>query len=425
MKSFVCRQEGIAMIMVIAFMALSVPMITGALALSGTLSRDSTVKTEILKRQYAALGGDQWGNYVIEEGLPPGDYPIELNDDPTDVIVAALPDLLYPPPPADNSRRLFSSMTVSAEIGNPPDPLDPDPTPSPFTYTVTVTNRDDEPEGLNKITAVLPPGFDYVDGSSTIDGGFLNDPNIQGQKLTWNLSPMGITLLPATPTEEAQYKVITYVAEAILSNDSNYCAEAWAVPGGTKTGTGLGALIEVGNPGHDLCTGRAVSVQTSAEVMGGTVVGSNPITTEYTIKIENKGTQDLGLSKVRDLLSPGFIYSLGSTSGDVTLLDPSQTMIQGRQRLDWTFAPAVNIPAGEYREVKFKVEGPFAGGHWNDAWLTFNGFGNSIYTWPSAGITVINVTESTTNTASGATVYSLIWQIGPESFVLWEWEITM
>ena len=71
------------------------------------------------------------------------------------------------------------------------------------------------------------------------------------------------------------------------------------------------------------------------------------------------------------------------------------------------------------------MEGPFAGGHWNDAWLTFNGFGNSIYTWPSAGITVINVTESTTNTASGATVYSLIWQIGPESFVLWEWEITM
>ena len=49
------------MLMVIAFMALSVPMITGALALSGTLSKDSTVKTEILKRQYSALGGDQFG----------------------------------------------------------------------------------------------------------------------------------------------------------------------------------------------------------------------------------------------------------------------------------------------------------------------------------------------------------------------------
>ena len=52
------------MIMVIAFMALSIPMITGALSLSGTLSSDSTVKTEILKRQYSALGGDQFGGYL-------------------------------------------------------------------------------------------------------------------------------------------------------------------------------------------------------------------------------------------------------------------------------------------------------------------------------------------------------------------------
>ena len=37
MKRFVSRQEGIAMIMVIAFMALSVPMITAALASSSSL----------------------------------------------------------------------------------------------------------------------------------------------------------------------------------------------------------------------------------------------------------------------------------------------------------------------------------------------------------------------------------------------------
>ena len=61
MTSLFRGQKGVAMIMVIAFMALSIPMITGALFLSGTLSSDSTVKTEILKRQYSALGGDQWG----------------------------------------------------------------------------------------------------------------------------------------------------------------------------------------------------------------------------------------------------------------------------------------------------------------------------------------------------------------------------
>ena len=51
MTSLLKGQQGVAMLMVIAFMALSVPMITGALALSGTLSKDSTVKTEIRKRQ--------------------------------------------------------------------------------------------------------------------------------------------------------------------------------------------------------------------------------------------------------------------------------------------------------------------------------------------------------------------------------------
>ncbi len=55
MTSLFRDQKGVAMIMVIAFMGLSIPMITGALALSGTLSSDSEVKTRILKRQYSGL----------------------------------------------------------------------------------------------------------------------------------------------------------------------------------------------------------------------------------------------------------------------------------------------------------------------------------------------------------------------------------
>ena len=83
-----------AMIMVIAFMALSVPMITGALALSGTLSSDSTVKTEILKRQYSGLairdyvryGGSQTELTLNGETTT---FSIELS---TDIV----PDDCYP-----------------------------------------------------------------------------------------------------------------------------------------------------------------------------------------------------------------------------------------------------------------------------------------------------------------------------------------
>ncbi len=112
-------QQGVAMIMVISFMALSVPMITGALALSGTLSKDSTVKTEILKRQYSALGGDQFGGYLVTEGALCNGYIIDLNDDPVDVSICDQPSPLFPPGPADDSRRLFSSITVAPEWAPP------------------------------------------------------------------------------------------------------------------------------------------------------------------------------------------------------------------------------------------------------------------------------------------------------------------
>lgn len=412
------------MIMVIAFMALSIPMITGALSLSGTLSKDSTVKTKILKRQYSALGGDQFGGYLVTEGALCNGYTIDLNDDPVDVSICDLPSLLSPPPPADDSRRLFSSISVAPNLAAPADfslPDPPGPSPQPFTFTITITNRDDEPSGLQKIHATLPPGFDYVDGSGYLDGVLLNSPSTQGQKLTWNLAPMGINLQPAAPGVPAEYRQLIFVAEAILT-EGNYCTEAWADPGQIKTGTGLDARIQVGSPADDLCTGYAVSLDKTRDVAGGTVTGLNPITVDYTITFQNKGTLPLTLTQVRDLLPPGFVYSPGSTWG-ITSDDPNSTMFQGRQRLDWVFSPALTIAPDSTNEVNFKVQGPFTGGHWNEAWLTFNEFSNTQYTWPSAGITVIGTTEVDT-TVGGVTIHSLTWEIDPGSFVLWEWQIT-
>ncbi|MFQ6027850.1 MAG: hypothetical protein ACE5Q6_10200 [Dehalococcoidia bacterium] len=69
MKKLLSKQQGVGMIMVLAFISISVPVIGGGLALSGTLSEDSRVKTDILKRQYSALGVHQ--------------FVLELMDDPT------------------------------------------------------------------------------------------------------------------------------------------------------------------------------------------------------------------------------------------------------------------------------------------------------------------------------------------------------
>ena len=151
-------------------------------------------------------------------------------------------------------------------------------------------------------------------------------------------------------------------------------------------------------------------------------MGLNPITVDYTITFRNTGTMPLTLTQVRDLLPPGFVYSPGTTWG-LTSDEPSPTVFQGRQRLDWVFDPGLTIASGSTKEVNFKVQGPFLGGHWNDAWLTFNEFANTQYTWPSAGITVIGTTEVDTTT-NGVTIHSLTWEIDPGSFVVWEWQIT-
>ncbi len=417
MLNFLNRQDGVAMLMVIAFMALSIPLITGSLAFASTLSRDSTVKTEILKRQYAALGGAQLGDYLA--GGEEGCTAFVLNDVPVNICIGDPPLEASEPPPADNSRRLFTSITYDGTTPvYPASSGPPDPVAVPYPYTITVTDRDDEPENITKIHAMLPPGFAYPEdppfpptlvypGGSTT----LNDPNIQGQKLTWNLAPLSITLLPG------EYVQLSFEAEAILYS-GNYCAEAWADPGQMKTGTGLDALISVWAeaPPNDLCTGAALSLDKSVVVQPGTFVGSNPFDSTYTITLENRGTLPLNVSQVRDLLSPGFTYESGSSMGLLLDTEPTATMFQGQQRLDWDFDPALVIPSGDTWTGTFTAQGPFAGGHWNEAWLTLDEFGDTQYTWPTAGIEILSAQTIEIGTIGESTISSLQWHIGPDTW---------
>ena len=74
MKNLLRSQEGaLGMILVVGFMALSIPLITSSLVLSGALTKDSVVKTDIMKRQYAALGVGEYVGYLASSptGWPP------------------------------------------------------------------------------------------------------------------------------------------------------------------------------------------------------------------------------------------------------------------------------------------------------------------------------------------------------------------
>lgn len=414
MKRLIADDRGVAMLMVIAFMGLAVPLITGALTLAGTLSKDSAVKTEMLKRQYCALGGDEFGKYAISEGLPDGAYPVPCSGQVATVTLSGLPDILSPPPSGDNQRRFQTSKVVTPTTASAS-------TFTTFTYTITVANRDDDSENLNKIDDILPVGFTYASwtttGVTTSEPstciGSLCDPVLPDdvQQLTW--TSLGLSLDPT------DVRTLTFQASATL-DEGVYCNEAWATAGGRKTSTRLTAPIIVGAPGNSLCPGEAITLTSSVELEPGLFMGSDILNVVYTINIENSGTDPMTLDKFENMLSDGFTYVPNTISGTLTTSEPS-TQLSGRF-MKWNFSPTVSIASGETKTLIFEAQGVFAGGHWNEASLKFTTF-EWISTWPSAGIEVIDVRDSTSLTATGSTVYAVYYQLATDTFLLWEWVI--
>ena len=62
------EKGGVAILMVLGFMAFGVPIITAALGLASTLSIDSRVKSQILDRHYCGVGEDEFVRYLALDG---------------------------------------------------------------------------------------------------------------------------------------------------------------------------------------------------------------------------------------------------------------------------------------------------------------------------------------------------------------------
>ncbi|MDP3064663.1 MAG: hypothetical protein Q8O40_15885 [Chloroflexota bacterium] len=410
------REKGVAMVTVLALMALAVPLVVAALGLASTLSKDSAVKTEILKSQYAAIAGSQHAfyrlvydtNYLsgLEVGVP-ASYQITVNGQTVTVNMLKLsnPQLIPPPPNADGSRRIQAAKTVTPVTAAPN-------TLTTFTYTIVIENRDNEAENLTKIYDGLPAGFSYVAGSTS--GVTAQNPSISGRTLTWNLSPLHLSLQPG------QSVTLMFDATASVA-EGNYCNKAWADPGGDKTSSGPTAKVRVGSPATELCGGEAITLTKTVDPA--IAAAGTPTTFTYTIAIQNTGTSTLNMSKIRDLLPPGLFYVSGSTTGDITTANPNTTMFQGSQRLDWDFSPKHQIPAGATRTLSFQATATAAPGkYWNEVWVTVDEFAYSIYSWPTAVVQAMGVFESSASDGQ-STASSEVW-VGSDTYAVASWEIT-
>ena len=371
------------------------------------------------------MGGSEYAEYrlayepgyseSLQTGVP-DTFAISVNGDDVDVTVlnTSDPPGVPPPPPGDNSRRLRAYKTVLPTAAAPQ-------VLTTFTYTVTVWNEDDTTTNFKKVHERLLPGFTYLTGST--QGVTTGDPTITfesagpaepaHQHLEWDLASLGLSL---EPWESAD---LVFRAQAALPQ-GNYCNEAWVEPGGDKTTSGKTARVTVGSPPNNLCAGTALDL--GKTVQPAVAVGEALTTYTYTIDLDNVGTADLTMTRIRDLLPAGFLYVASSTTGDVTTADPTTTMWQGRQRLTWDFSPGLLIQPGDQRALTFQTQAQVAaGGYWNEVWVTLEEFSHTLYTGPTAQVQAMSV-SSTEATDGDTTVTAEIW-LGSGTHIINGWNI--
>lgn len=371
MKNLLRNQEGaLGMILVIGFMALAVPLITASLFLSGALSRDSQVKTDILKRQYAALGIGEYVDYLVStpalwdtwktnnETQSPGTYQEIVTIDGKDTTFT-VNSLANPPgiPPAFATSLLSPILSVSPTGVSAGDTV---------TFTITVNNQGTELEDLSIVSAGLPPGFSYVDGSTTgvatLDPtettlGALADDIPDYPLLTWDLTSLGVG---PQPGQSVALNFQTVVAD----EDGNFCAQAWLGASGGEPSAGSTAQVTIGEA-DDPCGANLLQVTTTVDKQ---VIPNDGLTTylyTYSTTIKNVGTETQYLTGFREILPLGFDYKINSTSGDLTTDNPVTTLLtDGRWQLDWTFSSAIEIQAGVTKSLVFQAEALVAKGNY-------------------------------------------------------------
>ncbi len=429
-QALVSGERGLAIIFVLAFVALAVPVTTGALKVASTLSNNSRVKTEIALDHYSLVGATQHVIYKVlyvdgyAESIPTGGedtYTITLNgEDITITLTKASEPPGDPIPswesnPPDNNFELQTTKAVSPTTTAAL-------TPTTFTYTITVQNMSPDPQPLTKVQDGLPAGFTYVTG--TTSGVSTVEPSVKSQggggnphdALIWDVTGDAIVINPGQ-TVTLSFDVTATVPEGI------YCNEAWARPGGTTTGSGQTAKIVVGSPSITSCPREVLNVVKTVDPSVSTAMVSS--TYAYTIVLSNDSASDLSIQKVTDLLPDGMSYGPSSTTGDMTSDDPSLSTDpqSSRSELRWNFSPSYTIPAGQTRTITFDAEGTLASGnYYNEVWVDVVELTTTVYTWPTAKVEIMGVID-TQATGDGGSASSQVW-VGDDTFVVTQMEIT-
>ena len=369
----ISERGGVAILLVLAFMAFGVPIITAALKLSSTIAIDSRVKTNILKRQYCDLGVREYIRYLALdperwlawfEDNPGGEETLTFCDDQITLTATELPAS-----PGDSPGYSFQEIQSGfKEVTPNKATLN---TLTTFTYTITLKNQGTSAISLEKLIDYLPPLFQYTD--NTTEGFFNGVLNFSGNpdislaagdqrcgdepdQLTWDFSPV-IVIAPQ------DIQTLTFEATGTLPDGIYYNKVTMSYligdPASTvEVHTPYTAEVTVGNGGTKCGFNLELLVRKKVTDIRILAPGETQIT--YTVSVENVTSNALPVTKIVDILPPGFIYQAGSSSG-ISSSDPTSVPapctqppdITGLQRCTLTWetgdddVPLFTIAAGQ------------------------------------------------------------------------------
>ena len=183
------------MIMLIAFMALAVPVAVGAVQLAGALARQSLPYERLEAAKHSASSGVE---YALWEMLNDATFDAALTpQNPTSTATITINNAIT----TVTVTKIFSAedlqgqgLILTKTVTPTTTPVN---TPTTFTYTINLTNEGTDAVTLEQITDRLPPNITYVLGSTS--GLVTNDPietqssaencGVTPSVLTWDLSP--------------------------------------------------------------------------------------------------------------------------------------------------------------------------------------------------------------------------------------------
>lgn len=321
----------VAMLLVIAFMALSIPLITTGLGLSTVLSVDSKVKTQILNRQYCALGAMEYIRYVGRDPTRWNDFvsadevEITICPEMTLSVNQSLGQPAYLPFISSKKHRLFTTKLVDNKIDTISIPG------GIVEYTVTVENKHRKSVDFKKLVDELPDGFSHEPGTSTLkrpDGTTvpLPDPVLKAPKKNGESAKLEWTIPTPNKLQPGDKAIVTFWAKAALDiGDGVYCNEVYAEKGGKKTRSGMTAKVTIGIGDFDMrCKGTAVSVW--KEVQPEVAVPGTSTTYTYSIFIKNEGTDNLSIKEIKDYVPENFPIVKQTTVAELNLTSKFESL---------------------------------------------------------------------------------------------------